>query len=216
MKIVLVETGNPLFSNLIFQMNRLFSQFLLIAAMVLQATFSANAKDGKTVDPDDIVNTFPVPPTSSKLMFYVQRTPNTNTIIYELNLKNGEPDKDEPIKINWLRYAEKGQREGLSFIQRKFAYGLKTSKIGDGKWKLLFAPYDKIPFYLQKSTAGIYHVYADINGKTAVLDRIYIRIDPGGSFWAPNVKYVELKGKDPYTGKTVSQRINPKWTPPKQ
>lgn len=197
-------------------MSKLLNRLWLTATVIFSVAATISAKDGKILPPDGVVNTFPVPPASSNLMFYVQRTPNSNTIIYELNLKNGKPVDNEPIKINWLRYAEKGQREGLSFIQRKFAYGLKTTKIGEGKWKLLFAPYDKIPFYLQQSSAGIYHVYVEINGKLAVLDRIYIRIDPGGTFWSPNVKYVEFKGKDPYTGEVVMQRINPKWTPPKQ
>ena len=200
-------------------MKRYMLRFVLFIAITCGTNNTATSfdipGDGKVVQPDDIVNTFPVPPANPKMMFYVQRTPNTNTIIYELNMKNGELDNNDPIKISWIRYADKGQREGLSFIQRKFAYGLKVSKINDGKWKLLFAAYDKIPFYLMKSSAGNYHVYVEINGKLSVLDRIYIRIDPGGTFWSPNVKYVEFKGKEQATNKVVSQRINPKWTPPK-
>src|SRR4051812_538498 len=67
---------------------------------------------------------FPVPPASASQLFYLQRTPNTNTIVYELNLKNGVPDADNPVHAFWLRYQEKGQQEELSYIQRKFAYGI--------------------------------------------------------------------------------------------
>ena len=72
---------------------------------------------------------FPIPSGNSKQLFYLQRTPNKNTIVYELNYKNGEIDTEEPIHGFWIRYQEDGQREDLNYIQRKFAYGLKTKKI---------------------------------------------------------------------------------------
>lgn len=164
----------------------------------------------------EAVDTFPVPRFSNKTQFYVQRTPNTNTIMYELNMKNGVLNDNDPVHVYWIRYANGGGTEELSYIQRKFAYGVKVSKVGQEKYKLLFAAYDKIPFYLMKSTAGIFHTYVEVSGKMIVLKRIYIRIDKGGTFWAPNVKYVEFKGTEVSSGKEVVQRINPKWKPPKQ
>lgn len=163
----------------------------------------------------EAVDTFPVPPFNKNTQFYVQRTPNTNTIMYELNMKNGVLNEKEPIHVYWIRYAHGGGLEELSYIQRRFAYGVKVSKVGEDRFKLLFAAYDKIPFFLMKSTAGIYHTYVEVEGRMIVLNRIYIRIDPGGTFWAPNVKYVEFKGIEVGTGKEVVTRINPKWKPPK-
>ncbi|MBP1650066.1 MAG: CDP-alcohol phosphatidyltransferase, partial [Bacteroidetes bacterium] len=49
---------------------------------------------------------------------------------------------------------------------------------------------------------------AKIGNSLAVLDRIYIEID-GGTFWHPNVLYIELKGKDMVTGKEVKEQIKP-------
>jgi phosphatidylglycerophosphate synthase len=194
-----------------------------IAAIFLPLFFlffnTADAKssfdDGKVVV-REAVDTFPVPRFNGKTQFYVQRTPNTNTIMYELNMKNGVLNEDHPIHVYWIRYADGGGTQELSYIQRKFAYGVKVSKVADQKYKLLFAAYDKIPFYLMKSSAGIFHTYVEINDKMIVLKRIYIRIDPGGTFWAPNVKYVEFKGTEVASGKEVTHRINPKWKPPKQ
>jgi hypothetical protein len=164
----------------------------------------------------EAVDTFPTPPVSKITQFYVQRTPNTNTIMYDLNIKDGVINEQEPIKIYWIRYADKGEKKDLSYIQRKFAYGVKTSKISSDKFKVLFAAYDKIPFYIMKSTAGNYHTYVELDGKLVELKRIYIKIDPGGTFWAPNVKYVEFKGIETGSNKQIIKRINPKWTPPKQ
>jgi phosphatidylglycerophosphate synthase len=191
---------------------------MVIAALLLggfSATAHTKIDDGKVVF-SEAVDTFPIPKFNNRTQFYVQRTPNTNTIMYELNMKNGTLDDDNPVHVYWIRYANGGGTQELSFIQRKFAYGVKVNKLAPEKYKLLFAAYDKIPFYLMKSTAGIFHTYVELDGKMMVLNRIYIRIDPGGTFWAPNVKYVEFKVTDIASGKTVIKRINPKWKPPQQ
>jgi len=157
---------------------------------------------------NDPVDTFPIPPTNPNSLFYLQRTPNTNTIICELNEKNGVLDSDEPVKVLWIRYTEQRQRAELSFIQRHFAYGLKEKDMGNGVYELRFVSYKKVPMYLMKSpTDNRHHVYVTIDGHQAVLSRVYIRIDPGGTFWAPNVKYLELKGVDTQTGKELTQRL---------
>src|SRR5258708_982652 len=53
---------------------------------------------------NDPVDTFPIPPTNANSLFYLQRTPNPNTVICELNMKDGALDKDEPVKVMWIRY----------------------------------------------------------------------------------------------------------------
>jgi hypothetical protein len=41
-----------------------------------------------------------------------------------------------------------------------------------------------------------------------MLNYVFIKIE-GGSFWLPNVIYVELKGTDPVTGKEITERFKP-------
>jgi hypothetical protein len=157
---------------------------------------------------NDPVDTFPIPPTNPNSLFYLQRTPNTNTIICELNQPNGILDKDEPVKVLWIRYTEQRQRQDLNFIQRHFAYGLKERDLGNGVYELRFVSYKKVPMYLKRSPVdNRHHVYVSIDGRQAILTRVYIRIDPGGTFWSPNVKYLELKGVDAETGKELIQRL---------
>ena len=167
---------------------------------------SYDGGSGPTVK--EAVDTFPVPPVTRQSLFYLQRTPNTNTIICELNEQNGVPDREEPVHVLWIRYTEQRQRQELSFLQRHFAYGLKEKDMGNGVWELRFVSYRKIPLYLKKSPLdNRHHVFATITGRQAILDRIYIRIDPGGTFWSPNVKYLELKGIDVQNGQELVQRI---------
>lgn len=151
---------------------------------------------------------FPEPSNVSKL-FYIQRDPNTNTLIYELNTdKNGELDTDNPLHVYWIRYAEKGQREELSYIQRKFAYGVTTKPTKNDEFDVRFVAYKKMPLNLQRSTDGKYHIFATIAKKQAILNRIFVKID-GGSFWIPNIVYVEMTGTDPSTGKEIVERFKP-------
>lgn len=186
---------------------------VIVGALLLTA-FSGNVEAKKLSAPAPLVvvnevDTFPVPKNIKNMMFYVQRTPNTNTIIYELNYKKeGLLDADDPIHVFWIRYQEQGQHKELNYIQRKFAYGLKVDELGNNKWKLRFVSYDKHPMYLVLAENGRYYVFTQINGKRSVLNRIYLKID-GGSFWKPNVLYIELKGTDAETGKEAIERIKP-------
>lgn len=150
---------------------------------------------------------FPVPQGNPNQLFYLQRTPNLNTIVCELNLKeNGELNADEPVHVFWIRYGESGQRAELSFIQRNFAYGIKTKFLARDKYELHFVSYKKAMMFLARAADNKYHVFTSINQKEVILNRIYIKINPGGSFWSPNIEYVELAGTEPGTGKEVMER----------
>ena len=176
------------------RLTRLFlGVFMLVHGLVFNF---ANAQD----------KSFPVPDGNTKQLFFLQRTPNTNTIVCELNYKDGVVDKEDPIHVFWIRYQEKGQQEDLSYIQRKFAYGVKSREIGENKYELNFVSYKKYKMYLMLAADNQYHVFTTINKKPAILTRIYVEIK-GGSFWSPNVEYVEVTGIDPATRVPVKERL---------
>jgi len=149
---------------------------------------------------------FPVPKNNPAQLFYLQRTPNTNTIVCELNFKNGGLDKDDPVHVFWIRYGEQGQKAELNFIQRNFAYGIKSKQVAPDKYELNFVSYKKYTMQLMKAADNKYHVYATINKKRIILNRVFIKIN-GGSLWSPNIEYAELKGIDPSTGSEVTERM---------
>ena len=149
---------------------------------------------------------FPVPSGNSRQLFYLQRTPNTNTIVYELNYKDGIIDADEPVHGFWIRYQEDGQREDLNYIQRKFAYGLKTKKITENQYEISFVSYKKYKMYLRMGTDKKFHLYTSINQKTAELTSIYLKIN-GGAFWTPNIEYVDIYGIDPNSRSVIKERM---------
>jgi hypothetical protein len=157
----------------------------------------------------DVQDTFPVPKRNPKQLFYLQRTANTNTIVYEINEDaKGHLIKDEPVQVYWLRYAEDGAKKELNYIQRVFAYGIKTEKVTDTSYEMHINSYRKKVLHLIRHKAdNKYHMFSIINAKMAMLKRIFIRIDPGGSFWKPNVIYIEMKGTDVASGKETMERF---------
>lgn len=178
--------------------------FIAIANLGFGKVSSTQAQDKSDPSP---VN-FPTPKGIKNQLFYLQRDPNTNTIICELNVDGkGKLNAAEPIKVYWIRYQDANEVKDLNYIQRKFAYGIESKAIGNGDYKLNFVSYKKFPMYLMKSDDDDkYHVYVTANKKRIKLDRIFLRIE-GGTFWVPNVKYVELKGVNPSNGAAVTERI---------
>ncbi len=184
--------------------------FLCLSVFALSFSVAKDRNTGHDLtggSKSDVV--YPVPPVNKQRLFYLQRTPNSNTIIYDLNLtSDGRPDTDEPIKVYWVRYAENGQKQDLNYIQRKFAYGITSRLLDNGNYDIRFVSYKKFPLTLMKADDGKYHIFAYIAQKQVMLDRIFVKID-GGSFWLPNVTYVEIKGSDPQTGKEIVERFKP-------
>jgi hypothetical protein len=146
------------------------------------------------------------------MLFYVQRTINSNTIVYTLNQdKDGNLNEAEPIKAYWIKYAQGGKVDPLTYIQKNYAYGVKSTLIDKEKKSYLFefVSYHKRQFYLLKSkTDNKYHVWGYINNKLTILNNILVKIE-GGTFWIPNVKYVEIKAIDPSASEEITEIIKP-------
>lgn len=152
-------------------------------------------------------DTFPVPKGNPLQLFYLQRQPNSNTIVVELNSHGGKVDPRDPVHVYWIRYTEKGQKAALSFIQRKFAYSLQTKQVSENAYDLNFVSYKKMKFRLEKGNDNVWRVYANLrNGSRIILKRVYLHIN-GGSFWKPKVEYVELKGNEPGTCSERRERL---------
>jgi hypothetical protein len=148
---------------------------------------------------------FPTPTGNSNQLFFLQRTQNINTVVYELNMKNGILDSLDPVHIFWICYAEKSQKEELTELQRKHAYGLATKYISKDHYELRFLAKKKYVIELMKGNDNNYHVYDQINQKLAILTRVYLQIH-GGTLLSPNIEYVQLNGIDPGTGSIVSEK----------
>ena len=149
-------------------------------------------------------------PDDPGMLFYIQRSTNENTIVYALKPDaHGLPAVDQPVQVFWSRYQEDGRRADLDFIQRTFAYGIRSKHLGNAH-ELRCVAYNKLPLFLYPPATPDARplVLVTVNGRTLALRRIYLQID-GGAFWSPNVTFIEFNGHDPLTGAAVLERIVP-------
>ncbi|MFN0292777.1 DUF4833 domain-containing protein [Pedobacter helvus] len=148
-------------------------------------------------------------PKIKNLLFFLQRTPDANTVVYQLNLdKNGELNEKAPVKASWIRYQENGAVKELSAIENKFAYGVRCKAIGNESYEVRLVSYKKLPMYLQKSpTDQQYRLYIKDEGKDLLLKRVFVKVE-GGSFWFPKVHYIDLFTLDTENGAEILKRIN--------
>lgn len=162
-----------------------------------------------SIGPGPTAGHLPVPDDAG-MLFYIQRSTNENTIVYTLNADaHGLPTPERPVNVYWRRYQEDGRKAELDFIQRTFAYGIRSKQV-EHAHELRCVAYGKVPLYLYPPTVpgNSSRVLVTVNGRTLVLRRIYLQID-GGSFWSPNVTYIEFSGSDPGNGAPVVERIVP-------
>ncbi len=173
--------------------------FVIVSALLMSTGTFAQPKN------------YPVPPKTQNRLFYIQRNHNKNTVIYDAEFdKNGKLIKDDPVDVYWIRYQEHGQRMDLRLIEKKFAFGdkCKPLKSNPEYFLLKLAATDKKVLLLKQTASFKAAVYTKINGKISALNHLYIFADNSG-VW-PDVKYIELFGKDVKTGqKTYEKLINP-------
>jgi hypothetical protein len=153
---------------------------------------------------------YPSPPNSPNRLFYIQRSSNANTVIYDANLlPNKSLNPKDPVYTYWIRYGEKGQKEELSTIQRTLAYGLYTNPIATqtNSYEGYFLAYRKRKFVVKLDNNGTPIALFPINNKLQILKRVYVSVDE--SRFLTSVTYIELFGKDPLTGKDVYEKFKP-------
>ena len=152
------------------------------------------------------VTEFPVPPYSKKSLFYIHRSPNPNTVIYEVNLTpKNTIDSQDPVKIYWIRYGEKGQQRDLNYLERTFAYGVKAETINQNNYKLQFVASKEKSFIASLDENGQAYAIMSIGGKQSKLSKIFVQVAEDG--WWPKVAYVEFFGLDIETKKATYEKM---------
>jgi hypothetical protein len=136
----------------------------------------------------------------------IERNLNKNEVHYAVRVEHGRIDQEEPIVAYWIMKEKGGIREDLNWIERKaYGFNIKKDKTGDFYYMTLKG-YDKrsIKVLVQDG-----HPKAEIgiNKAPAYFEKMYIYAV--GSGFIPDIKYIELKGKDVKTGIHVSERIIP-------
>jgi hypothetical protein len=153
---------------------------------------------------------FPTPPNTPIRLFYIQRSNNANTVLYDANLlKNNTLNASDPVHSYWVKYAEGGKFEELSVIQRTLAYGLHTNKIKEAPntFEGYFFGYRKRKFVVKLDKEKGPIALFPINGKLQILQHVWVQVTEAGL--TPKIPYIELFGKDVKTGADVYEKFVP-------
>ena len=154
-------------------------------------------------------NQFPIPSGNSNQLFYLQRTKNINTIVYELNIENGKLNPEKPIYAYWIMYTENQKRQDLSAMEKDFVYGIKINSTQKEGYQFTLAAYPKINLQLIKDSNQKYFVSVTPSKHQIRLTKVYIKEKDSNFKLEPTVEYIEFSGIDVLSGKEITERITP-------
>lgn len=138
-------------------------------------------------------------------MFFIAKNNNANTAFYDINLtKNGLINAKEPLTAFWLMLAEKGQREDISYIERKLAFGVNSVKaiVPGHEYTARIASMDRDIIIRYDNGCGM--VETPINGKLSRLEKIMLELK--GPTYFSTLIYMDIYGQDLETGAPVVER----------
>lgn len=178
--------------------------FPVITILILFASSGVSWAQDDKIDKSVKRSELPVPDEQDQL-FYLQRDPDANTVVYVLNKESGVLDQKNPVKAYWIRYTDGGKRQPLTLLQETMAYGVQTNKQDEG-YVVRIKAYKPLTIHLTKDTkTDQYIARVKIEDQFVRLQSIFVRID-GGSFFSPNIEFVEINGLTP-DGEKITHRF---------
>lgn len=135
-------------------------------------------------------------------LFHVSRNLNRNIIVYDVNIKNGALDVDDPMHVYWYNQEHNPVTTNeLNFIQRKMAYGYSVTKKGTNEVFVKLKAYSKRYVRICKHNDR-WAALVTINGKECILTEIYAHCPSKTS-----CDYIELRGKSINDGSEQKEKI---------
>jgi hypothetical protein len=105
-------------------------------------------------------------------------------------------------------HAEDGRREGLSFLERRLAYGFEAEFAGKtGELQLRLQAFPGRVLAVKQSARTRFAAHTAIANHRAQLQRIFVATDERGV--TPSVRYLDLFGVSLAGGTSVTERILP-------
>lgn len=138
-------------------------------------------------------------------VFRCERSTNSNYICYDINLDgNGTLNQKEPLKSYWVLGGET-RIEGLTFLDRKMAFGIKVLSAKENEALVHLAAYKDFAIRICRRN-GKWVGVVKVNGHEMILQKIYAYMKPPMSI---RCEYVEIHGHDIATGEKRCERITP-------
>lgn len=186
-------------------------RIFLGVALALMAVGPAAARDftSSVTESDAMVRLRPEfrTPDEPNQLFYVQRSPNANTVVYAAKLDaKGGFDRSTPVEAFWRKFNMDGSRQPLNFIERMMAYGVRTDRVAAGKpitFTIAALPERKLTLAMDKD--GKPQALIQIGGRSVKLAYVYLQVVEGGLM--PSVPALDIVGTDIASGKAVREHL---------
>jgi len=174
---------------------------------------AADARDIKSeiTELDQILRVrpkYPVPSEPNQL-FYIERSSNSNTVIYVANLgADGHWDADKPVDAYWRWYNRGGYRKPLNLPERMLAYGIKDVKRDgpNGGYTFHVAAFPERTIYVDIDSQGHPEAFEKV-GKDRWLKIVYAYLEVDDSGLLPDVTAIDFFGYDKATGKALREHV---------
>ncbi|KMW57384.1 hypothetical protein AIOL_002347 [Candidatus Rhodobacter oscarellae] len=145
---------------------------------------------------------WPVPKEPGQI-FYIQRSINSNTVVYTARYDRNGNLKTRPGRIMWRRYNDAGERKRLKAYEH-LAFGLNYRKLEQpGHFLVSLRALPRLTMELHQSGPNKAELIATIGGRQTRARYAYVTVDESGLL--PKVTELKLFGVDIATGQAVSE-----------
>lgn len=146
-------------------------------------------------------------PNEPNQLFYIQRSPNSNTVIYAAKLDaQGNFNSRTPVEAFWRKFNIDGSKQPLNFIERMMAYGVTMDARQSGKpvtFTVAALPQRKLTLALDAQHRP--EATMLIDGRTVKVAYVYLRVVEGGLM--PSVPALDIFGTDIASGKAIHEHL---------
>ena len=186
-------------------------KFRFALFLALLVTFPAQARDfsSSISESDEVVHLrpdFKVPAEANQL-FYVQRSPNANTVVYVAKLDaQGNFDSRAPVEAFWRKFNIDGNRQPLNFIERMMAYGVKLSARKQAQpitFTIAALPQRRLTLSLDAQ----HHPQATMAIGTHTVKLVYVYLQVVDGALLPSVPSLDIFGIDTSSGKAIHEHL---------
>ena len=137
-------------------------------------------------------------------IFVFERNTNTNYVCYDINLEDGKLNQKEPLKTYWV-LGHETRIEGLTFLARKMAFGVKVIKASADEAVVHLTAYKDLKIRICKRN-GKWVGIVKAGGHEMVLQKMFAQMKPPIN---AKCEYVDVFGTDLKTGEKRKERITP-------
>jgi hypothetical protein len=150
---------------------------------------------------------YPVPK-DKNMLFYIQKSFNTNAVVYTANIgADGKLNPEQPVNVFWRRYQEDGGIKPLKYLEKKLAFGVNFSPI-EGKenaYVFTLASLKGMKLYITQDKKGVPQLITTINNQPAKIERVFVTAEHVSLL--PKVFFLEIFGRDAKTGAFIYEKV---------